>query len=53
VIAQPARWYHLAWASLDREIGLALAANAPNGARTDAAFEEALQASLRLLAGQL
>jgi D-alanyl-D-alanine carboxypeptidase len=45
------RWYHLAWASLDREIGLALASNAPDGARTEAAFEEALQASLRLLAG--
>ena len=49
-IGSNGRWYHLAWASLDREIGLALASNGPNGARTEAAFEEALQATLRWLA---
>jgi CubicO group peptidase (beta-lactamase class C family) len=49
-IGSNGRWYHLAWASLDRQVGLALASNAPNGSQTDAAFEEALQAILHWLA---
>lgn len=51
-IGSNGRWYHLAWASLDRHIGLALASNGPDGARTEAAFEEALREILRMPPGE-
>lgn len=42
-IGSNGRWYHLVWASLDHQVGIVLAANAPDSKATELAFDEVLQ----------
>ena len=43
------RWYHVAWASIDRETAIAIAANAPNTTATETAFDQVLNGTLQML----
>jgi CubicO group peptidase (beta-lactamase class C family) len=42
-------WYHVAWASLDRRVGFAIASNGPNTQPTEAACDEVREGILKLL----